>query len=402
MNSKRLSLIMKFHYSNHKNFRKYPIKKFIIVGGRKNMEEGCLKVTTPGKIGPYIIKEVIGYGKTCVVFRGVSKSTNENVAIKVLPKRQFFNPWEASKFQSEVSTLFRCQHKNVLSLICLIHDTLNFYMVTELYEGDMQMYIANNHRLSVDEARVFCREIADALQFIHSKGVAHRDIKLDNLLYDKAKRIIISDFGYSIICDDSLVKNFCGTMVYSPPEIVRKEPYNPFMSDVWSAGIVFYALLTSKFPWPTKDQNIMIQKIQERNITFPDYVPDQARDLINKMTEIEPGKRLTFNQIVNHPWLRDIAPPSYDISIIKHKPDFENISEVFRSAMNQMVIVSKFPKKKSKGKKSLPYGNSNMRKGMMEKDVISMLRKSNRIGRKHTIHHYNKNKIFTIPNPNKI
>lgn len=354
-----------------------------------------LKVSPPGKIGPYVIREEIGRGKTSIVFRAVDQTTQENVAIKILPKQQFHNQAELSKFQNEVTSLFRCHDPHILPLINLIQDSLNFYLITQLCCSDLQKILLLNGRFSEKDAQYIFKQIAGAMFYIHSHGIAHRDIKLENILLESQSsgRMVLSDFGYSIVAQNKPLSQLkCGTIAYVAPEIINDEPYNPFFSDVWSTGILLYALVTNKFPWPTVVEEEMIKYIKAREIQYPDYLSEQIIDLINQMTNLIPAQRPTFQQILLHPWIKDVALPLQDSSsLCRSQPTFNLIRNVFRSNMNQRIIFNK-----NSHNISSIFGGKNQKSdegNELKCDAISVLRKTHR---KTSVRNHAKRRTFPI------
>lgn len=359
------------HKTKQRFFRikPYSSKPKMQINGAKNF-----KVCPPGKIGPYVIREEIGTGRTSAVYKAVNMSTNEAVAIKILPKQQFQFQSELSRFQNEVSSIFKCQHPNIVSFINLFHDSLNLYLVMELADTDLQQIISRCGKMPLDQAQATFRQIAEAICYIHSMGIAHRDIKLENILVNSAeRRVLLSDFGYSISPRDfdQLSTTKLGTLVYLPPEIVDNKPYNPFKADIWSCGILLYALLTAKFPWPTRNEEEIIQKIRIRKIEFPDNLSPGIINLINSMTDIIPDKRPSFQEILQHPWIRDISVDK-NLFTNKYHPNstFKVISQVFKDCMNQRVIV---PRTNKSNFHSVIVNQTDS-----FRDLLNVLQKSNR------------------------
>lgn len=340
--------------------------------------ETPIKVSPPGKIGPYVIREEVGRGKTSIVYRAIDQTTQENVAIKIVPKQQFRNQAEMSKFQNEVSLLFRCHHPNVLFLINLLQDSLNFYMVTELCDQDLEKFILSNGKLCEKDAKFVFKQIIEAMSFVNDKGIAHRDVKLENVLIDLKNngRIVLSDFGFSLLAQDKASSHVkCGTIAYIAPEVLNGDQYNPFLSDVWSAGILLYALITQTFPWPTTSEEDMVKHIQARKISFPDYLSKEVIDLINQMTNIIPSKRPSFKKIMHHQWISDINLPVIESkTLLRSQPNFYSIREVFRSNFNQRVVFNRniHPVSSCFYSKKMPEGNE------MKSDVLNVLQKSHR------------------------
>ncbi|ODQ62540.1 hypothetical protein WICANDRAFT_88131, partial [Wickerhamomyces anomalus NRRL Y-366-8] len=153
---------------------------------------------------------------------------------------------------------------------------------------------------------------------MHSKGIVHRDLKLENLLLDKHKNIIITDFGFvnSFGPHNDLMKTSCGSPCYAAPELViSNEPYEARKVDVWSCGVILYAMLAGYLPFDDDPQNPdgdniarLYQYITNTHLTFPEYVEPMPRDLLRRILVSNPRKRLTLKEVRGHQWLTPHAP----------------------------------------------------------------------------------------------
>lgn len=101
-----------------------------------------------------------------------------------------------------------------------------------------------------DQARFFFKQLCESLKYIHSQGIVHRDLKLDNILIDDRNNLKLIDFGFSICVDkDQKLKIFCGTPSFMAPEIVQKKDYNGFATDIWSLGVILFVMLSGGYPF---------------------------------------------------------------------------------------------------------------------------------------------------------
>ena len=135
----------------------------------------------------------------------------------------------------------------------------------------------------------------------HKKNIFHRDIKLENILVLKDDTVKIIDFGFGIICKpDTYQKLFCGTKSYMPPEIIKKEKYIACYSDIWSLGVLFFAMLFGIFPFKGKDEDELFEKIKEAKLCFPEYNPisDKTKKLFEKIFVINPCDRICLEDII--------------------------------------------------------------------------------------------------------
>ena len=147
------------------------------------------------------------------------------------------------------------------------------------------------------------------IAYMHSKGYAHRDLKLDNILMDvTTKNIKIIDFGFSLRAKaDEKLNFFCGTPHYMDPDIVRKQAYNGHAADVWACGVILYIIYVGKLPFFGEFEADLFRKIQNGKFTAVplDIGDDKVRGLFKRIFDTNPNTRLTAQQCVDHPWLRD-------------------------------------------------------------------------------------------------
>lgn len=141
----------------------------------------------------------------------------------------------------------KLSHPRIVRMFETIETPRRLHLVLECVEGsNLCSYVKAKRKLSEEEARQILFQLLQALEYIHSQHIAHRDIKLENVLFDEDHNIKLIDFGFSVACKDRRLKVFCGTPSYMAPEIVRRMDYEGPPVDMWSAGVVMYALLCGK------------------------------------------------------------------------------------------------------------------------------------------------------------
>lgn len=161
-------------------------------------------------------------------------------------------------------------------------------------------------RLSESEARFFFRQIIAALSYIHSKGYAHRDLKPENLLLDDNQCLKLIDFG---LCAkpkggmDHLLSTCCGSPAYAAPELICGRNYLGAEADLWSMGVLLYALLCGYLPFDDDNINLLYKKIQSGKYELPSWLSQDSITLLNDLLQIDPKKRITMQQLVYHPWV---------------------------------------------------------------------------------------------------
>ena len=253
------------------------------------------------QIKNYILKEDIGEGNFGKVKLGVSKTTNEEYAIKIINKDQIKIKMKNKIFrENEVITKFN--HINVIFVFEIIEDPENYYIIMEYCKkGELFDYIVDKERLTEDEAAIFFYQLINGVEYIHSKGIAHRDLKPENLLLTKDKTLKIIDFGLSHEFNGiDFLKTKCGSPSYASPEILRGKPYNGFKSDIWSCGIILYAMVCGYLPFDGDTNKILFKNIMKCQPEIPDFLNDDTQDLIIRILTSEPDKRITIDEIKKH------------------------------------------------------------------------------------------------------
>jgi BR serine/threonine kinase len=187
------------------------------------------------------------------------------------------------------------EHPNVLRLYDVYESKKFLYLMLEhVSGGELFDYLVKKSRLSVKEARKFFKQIISALDFCHSHLICHRDLKPENLLLDDKFNIKIADFGMaSLQVDGSMLETSCGSPHYACPEVIRGEKYDGRKADVWSCGVILYALLVGALPFDDDNLKQLLEKIKKGNFSIPAYVSADCQDLLRRMIEVDPNKRLS-------------------------------------------------------------------------------------------------------------
>ncbi|XP_049756162.1 serine/threonine-protein kinase BRSK1 isoform X3 [Loxodonta africana] len=178
------------------------------------------------------------------------------------------------------------------------------YLVLEhVSGGELFDYLVKKGRLTPKEARKFFRQIVSALDFCHSYSICHRDLKPENLLLDEKNNIRIADFGMaSLQVGDSLLETSCGSPHYACPEVIKGEKYDGRRADMWSCGVILFALLVGALPFDDDNLRQLLEKVKRGVFHMPHFIPPDCQSLLRGMIEVEPEKRLSLEQIQKHPW----------------------------------------------------------------------------------------------------
>ena len=274
-------------------------------------------------IGDYLLNKEIGSGGFAKVFEATHIPTGEKVAVKIMDKAQIFaEPLNLNRIQREIAILKIVRHNNIIKLYELMETTDKIYIVMEYCNGgELFDYIVSKQHLTERQACHFFQEIINCLEYLHSLNIVHRDIKPENLLLYKIKNKInlkLIDFGISnCYTMDKLLSTPCGTASYAPPEMHRGEEYYGLLSDIWSAGVVLYAMVFGYLPFCEDDEDININNIIKGNYEIPEEASPELADLLMHLLDINPLSRYDLEQIKEHPWFNMVKKYRYIPGIIE-------------------------------------------------------------------------------------
>ncbi|XP_064215798.1 calcium/calmodulin-dependent protein kinase type II alpha chain isoform X9 [Tribolium castaneum] len=269
----------------------------------------------------YDLKEELGKGAFSVVRRCVQKSTGLEFAAKIINTKKL-SARDFQKLEREARICRKLQHPNivcnpdVLKLLVRLHDSIqeeNFhYLVFDLVTGgELFEDIVAREFYSEADASHCIQQILESVNHCHQNGVVHRDLKPENLLLaSKAKgaAVKLADFGLAIEVqgEQQAWFGFAGTPGYLSPEVLKKEPYGKPV-DIWACGVILYILLVGYPPFWDEDQHRLYAQIKAGAYDYPspewDTVTPEAKNLINQMLTVNPGKRITASEALKHPWI---------------------------------------------------------------------------------------------------
>ncbi|XP_068579380.1 serine/threonine-protein kinase BRSK2 isoform X1 [Cebidichthys violaceus] len=254
-------------------------------------------------VGPYRLEKTLGKGQTGLVKLGIHCVTCQKVAIKIV-NREKLSESVLMKVEREIAILKLIEHPHVLKLHDVYENKKYLYLVLEhVSGGELFDYLVKKGRLTPKEARKFFRQIMSALDFCHSHSICHRDLKPENLLLDEKNNIRIADFGMaSLQVGDSLLETSCGSPHYACPEVIRGEKYDGRKADVWSCGVILFALLVGALPFDDDNLRNLLEKVKLGVFHMPHFIPPDCQNLLRGMIEVDATKRLTLEQIQKHTW----------------------------------------------------------------------------------------------------
>lgn len=261
----------------------------------------------------YIIGKEIGKGSFSVVSECTNKRTLERFALKSIEKSKVI---ECKQIENEIKILKISSHSNIIQLI-EVYETKDFlYLVMELIGGG-ELYGQVIEFGPFNELKthyIFC-QLLEAVKYLHSIHITHRDLKLENILISDNLQLKLSDFGLSKILkpsDIEMMKTRCGTPSYAAPEILMGESYSNAV-DLWSLGVVLYLMSYCQYPFFATNIYQMYDLITSGTIVFPDESEssNDLQDLIRGLLRVDITKRYSLEDVSNHPWITKYSTSNY-------------------------------------------------------------------------------------------
>jgi serine/threonine protein kinase len=263
-------------------------------------------LTPPSQVRSYAIGSEIGQGAFSRVFKAVNLTTQTPCAIKLIHRSSLTNANDSQRVHQEISILSYLQHPHLIGLQETFVDDRFLYIVLNLCEGgDLFKYILNQGHLDEPTSALIFAQIVSAVGFCHSHNIVHRDLKLENILITTFPIVKLSDFGLSgFTVKDEKMTVYCGSPCSLPPECHCKIAYDGTKADVWSLGVMLFAMVTGRFPWPVTNQPAMVRQILKGDYDIPKSLSTECRSLIDGMLQVNPGVRLTIGEVLAHPFLK--------------------------------------------------------------------------------------------------
>ena len=270
------------------------------------------KLIIKGKKDTYSIAETIGKGTFGKVKLAYSiKNPKINYACKILEKSNITEEEDLRRCIREMSILKQMKHPNVIKTYEIISDSLRYYIIMEYCsKGELFDHIVKESRFSEEKSAFYFYQIISGIDYIHSKNICHRDLKPENLLLNSEDELKIIDFGlsnYKTKEKNYLLQTPCGSPCYASPEMILGKKYDGFGIDIWSIGIILFAMLCGYLPFEEgKGDNkneLLFKNIVKCKINYPDeFVGKNAKNLLKRIIVRNPKERITIKEIKKHPF----------------------------------------------------------------------------------------------------
>jgi len=265
-------------------------------------------------LGRYVLaEEVLGEGASAVVRLGYEKLSQKKVAIKIVPKlvetgdlgkvekrkKSISNEINILRYLSELEDKVNCAQ-----LLEVIDSETVYYLVFEYRSGSLHSFVKKRHHFAEEDAKKLFGQLVQAVAFLHRHRIAHRDIKVENILLDDDLGVSLCDFGFALHVTPGVKSTeWCGSPFTVSPEILQRVPYSPEAVDVWALGSVLYTILCGFFPFHASTPAEVYERTKQgRFHTFPAHVSRAARDLVSRCLTVDAGKRISVSHILKHPF----------------------------------------------------------------------------------------------------
>ncbi|XP_046862647.1 calcium/calmodulin-dependent protein kinase type IV-like [Xenia sp. Carnegie-2017] len=256
----------------------------------------------------YDLGRELGRGATSVVRLCTQKGTTNEYAVKIMEKNV-----DTKLIQTEIGILLRLKHPNIIQLKDLFETNQHLYIILELVKGgELFERVVERGCYTEKDAAVALQELCNAIAYLHENDVVHRDLKPENLLYATERddsALKLADFGLSkMLGNNVIMQTVCGTPGYCAPEVLIGKNYGREV-DMWAVGVIAYILLCGFEPfYDDRGDQAMFQRIIKCEYEFIepwwDDVSLSARDFVNKLIVLDPRKRMTAKQALQHPWVQ--------------------------------------------------------------------------------------------------
>ncbi|OHT06746.1 CAMK family protein kinase [Tritrichomonas foetus] len=255
------------------------------------------------RIHDYDIREEIGVGTFACVYKAVHKPSGQIVALKEINKDFFETPEKLNKTKREIDIAMKVDHPLIVHMYEHFENEQFIYLVMEYVEGSNMLDVINKYNvLPEGKARKYFQQIIRAIDYLHNTlNIVHRDLKAENILLDQNDNIKLIDFGLSRFCDENGCSTVCGSPAYTAPEIVKRMEYS-HQADIWSAGILLFAMTAGYLPFYDENLPTQLHKIILINPVYPETISHELKCLLQKLLQKNPTERITIPEIYENPW----------------------------------------------------------------------------------------------------
>jgi len=310
------------------------------------IEERISKVNGETAVRKYAKGKLLGKGGFAKCFEVTNLETKKVQAAKIIVKSSLTKSRARQKLISEIKIHKSLRHTNIVSFEHVFEDQENVYILLEICTNQtLNELLKRRKRLTELEVQCYLSQIINALKHLHNNKVIHRDLKLGNLFLSDKMEVKVGDFGLAtkLEFDGEKKRTICGTPNYIAPEILDGKVGHSYEVDTWSVGVIIYTMLVGKPPFETPDVKTTYKKIRMNSYSFPEHVPlsDAAKSLITKILNLDPSRRPTLDEILEHPFLNHggTIPKLLPVSTIACPPSASYIKQFLPQGSTVKITV---------------------------------------------------------------
>ncbi|KAH0568660.1 testis-specific serine/threonine-protein kinase 3 isoform X1 [Cotesia glomerata] len=320
----------------------------------------------------YLIGKKIGQGSYATVhladYLDNNSSKKMRLACKIFDKEKAPPDFLEKFFPRELEILTKVENPHIIQVHSILQRGPRVFIFMRYADnGDLLDHIIRSGVVSEQQSKLWFRQMASGLQYLHGKHIAHRDLKCENILLSRKFNVKLADFGFARYCVDEenkrvLSYTYCGSAAYAAPEVVSGTPYNPKLADVWSLGIILYIMLNGTMPF--KDDNIkkLLKDQMGKNWVFRSRVlktlSPLAVNIVKRILEPDVTVRLTLDRVLAHEWLKNKKDKLSFSSRFGHSSSIQHQGNELAQVPNDSIM--KTAMKLFKEPETLPKNNTNM------------------------------------------
>jgi len=295
-------------------------------------------------LGKYQLTKFLGRGNFAKVYQARSLIDGSTVAVKVIDKSNTVDASMEPRIVREIDAMRRLQnHPNILKIHEVLATKTKIYLIVDFAGGgELFLKLSRRGRFPEALARRYFQQLVSALCFCHRNGIAHRDLKPQNLLLDAEGNLKVSDFGLSALPEqlkNGLLHTACGTPAYTAPEILGRIGYDGSKADAWSCGVILYVLLAGHLPFDDSNIPAMCKRITRRDYQFPEWISKPARYLIYQLLDPNPKTRIRLENVFGNNWFKKSLREEPEEKLFDDKYSFDGYKKL-ELGMNAFDIIS--------------------------------------------------------------
>ena len=316
-----------------------------------------------GRIGNYRLLNTLGQGSTSTVFYAEHVIIKEIVALKLIDKSHLEKEWKADP------RILRLTHPNIIKIHEFFETDEFVVMVMRCASSTTLADRLEKAPIDIVDVKKIIKQLLLALDYLAERNVVHRDIKADNILIDEYNRVTLGDFGMAKNVSVGVMnQTACGTPIYVAPEVIKRESYDCKV-DIWSLGVLLYRMVFGMFPFMNVNLMELMRDIAEKEVVIRDDCDKCLVDLLKRMLDKDPERRVSAREALNHDWF-------CDCQVVEERTDESFNKEIFDT------LVREYKVDKDQLARSISEGARDEYDGMYQ---ILMTEKNDRLLVRHTL-----------------